>query len=211
MDNEFFPNSIGAEDWVQIQEWNSHCPTAANECLHDLIHRRAILQPDNIAICAWDGQMTYRNFDHVTTRVACFFAQKGVSPGDSIPICFEKSKWAIVSMIAILKVGAAFVPLDPSQPGNRLKAMVNELGVEYVATSTSMAHIAENLGVDVLVIDQPLVDIVSLERTVILPPITSSATAFIMFTVCSTHYQRDITNKYLVWKYWNAECGRHTA
>jgi non-ribosomal peptide synthetase component F len=211
MDNDFLPNGIGAEDWVQIQIWNSRCPTAANECLHDLIHRRAILQPDSIALCAWDGQMTYGHFDHVTTQVACFLAQRGVLPGGSVPICFEKSKWAIVSMIAILKVGAAFVPLDPSQPGERLKAIINDLGAKYVATSTCMAHIAENLGVDVLIIDQPLVDNLSLERTVILPPITSSATAFIMFTVCSTWYQRDITNKYSVWKHWKAECSRHTA
>lgn len=77
---------LSVKDWNQIQEWNCRCLEPSNFCLHDLIHQRAQIQPESIAICAWDGQMTYREFDDCTSQLAFWLGRQGVRQDDRVPV-----------------------------------------------------------------------------------------------------------------------------
>ena len=186
MDEERACYGISKQDWEQLQRWNISCPESTDSCIHDLIHQRARIQPDAIAICSWDGRLTYRELDEITSRVALWLKQEGVGPDTRIPICYEKSKWALISMIAIIKSGGAFVPLDPNQPLNRLNVMIDELGSRIVVTSTLTAKVF-NRGAHArpVIIGQDLLNRIPSELTDISDRVTSDQTAFIMFTVSS--------------------------
>lgn len=92
--------------------------TDKEDCfLGGLISRHAQTRPQHPAVRAWDGALTSEKLENDTARVASRLqAECGVKPGMVVPICFEKSICAIVAELSVLKAGAGFVPIDPTQP-----------------------------------------------------------------------------------------------
>jgi non-ribosomal peptide synthetase component F len=177
-------HGLSADDWEQVQKWNSSCPEVIDACIHDLIHRRAELQPDAVAICSWDGRLTYLELDTVTSQLALWLTLEGVGPDTRVPICFEKSKWAVITMISVLKAGGSFVPLDATQPVARLNTMIQELGSGLITTSASGAvTLTGRTHARVVVINQELLDSLPLYASRMETVVSPDQTAFIMFTV----------------------------
>nr|POF13536.1 nonribosomal peptide synthetase 1 [Quercus suber] len=75
----------------------------------------------------------------MTTQVATLLSQLGVGPEVMVPVCFEKSTWAIIAMLGVMKAGGAFVSLDPSHAATRRKALVEESGAHVMLVSPSTA------------------------------------------------------------------------
>ncbi|KAF3490821.1 nonribosomal peptide synthase [Arthroderma uncinatum] len=186
--------SIGAFDPVtqlhmkQILKWNNYPLKAVDRCIHDIIHDQALRRPDAEAVCAWDGSFSYKELDHVTSRLAQKLEDLGVGPEVRVPLCFDKSKWNVVAMLSVLKAGGAFVPFDPTHPISRLQGLAKTLGSSLLLCS---AHHAEGLAtvVDtVLPVDEALVKGLSSD------PVASTSTslakpnnaAYIIFTSGST-------------------------
>ncbi|KAK1912701.1 hypothetical protein P3342_004637 [Pyrenophora teres f. teres] len=111
------------EDRQQLWAWNQNVPPAIERCIHDLFTEQARARPDAPAIAAWDGELTYGELDALSSKLAGHLVQLGVKPEDVVPLCFEKSMWTVVAMLAVLKAGGAFLLLDPSLPKERLKSM----------------------------------------------------------------------------------------
>ncbi|KAF2267152.1 acetyl-CoA synthetase-like protein [Lojkania enalia] len=142
----------------QIMQWNKELPPPIRRCVHDLVHEQALLRPQSAkAIEGWDGIFTYQEFDEVTTRLAIYLNTLGISTETFVPILFEKSSWAIVSMIAIMKAGGAYVPLDPKHPPNRLRQLIGDVGAEVVLCSRNYNAKACEIAATATVIDQNLV------------------------------------------------------
>ncbi|RYP90225.1 hypothetical protein DL770_003646 [Monosporascus sp. CRB-9-2] len=122
------------QDLEQIWEWNSIVPTPVDQCVHDIIQNRASAQPTAPAICAWDwdGQLSYKELDQFAARVAGQLANLGIKPDTLVPLCFEKSIWAPIAMLGVLKAGGAFVLLDHSLPEQRLQAIVQQLNANFI-------------------------------------------------------------------------------
>lgn len=124
---------ISPQDLAAISEWNRKSSNAVDEnitapvCVHHLIMDRARLQPLAPAICAWDGSMDYQTLDKVSTDVGQQICSMGIGPGVFIPLCFEKSMWCPVALLAVLKSGNAFVPFDLSNPSARISKMIDTL------------------------------------------------------------------------------------
>nr|ADY16697.1 TqaA [Penicillium aethiopicum] len=111
-----------------IKEWNGQVlsqPSAPT--IHQIIHNLSNSQGDHPALLAADGELTYAELDASSSRLARHLQTLGVNPGTFIPVCFNKSLWAVVTMLAINKAGAAFVTLDASQPLSRLRLIVKQL------------------------------------------------------------------------------------
>ena len=126
---------ISPRDKDQIGKWNSVLPVTPTSCVHTIIGDRAKQQPERPAVCAWDGNLTYKEMDELSSLLAQQLRENGVGPGAFVPLCFEKSLWAIVSMLAVMKVGAAFVPMDPSQPRRRLEAIIQDVNASMIIVS----------------------------------------------------------------------------
>lgn len=88
-------------DKKKLSALNESMPLAEYAFVHELVAQQARLTPDNEAICAWDGSLTYEELDQKAISVAKHLVQRGVSVGSWVPLLFEKSKWHIVSMLAV--------------------------------------------------------------------------------------------------------------
>lgn len=131
---------IDNSDLEQIWEWNNTIPADPELCVHDLFVKQARKTPDAQAIKSWDGAMTYAELEKLTSILGAHLSTKGLQPNMVIPICFEKSKWTIVAMMAVLRAGAAFTTLDPNQPTNRLEDTIFETRSNIILVGASQAE-----------------------------------------------------------------------
>ncbi|CAI6312177.1 unnamed protein product [Periconia digitata] len=122
-------------DFASLLQWNGPLITPLEKCAHEIFVERATTHASREAIYSWDGVMTYKQLHDASTRLGLHLSRNGVGPEDLIPVCFEKSLWTIVAMLAILKAGAAFVLLDPAHPEARLWNLVTELEASIVVCS----------------------------------------------------------------------------
>ncbi|KAL3441174.1 hypothetical protein BJX65DRAFT_314060 [Aspergillus insuetus] len=122
-------------DWQRISDWNSPSLQIHDRCIHDIIRDQVVRRPHDEAICAWDGSLSFQQFDHQASRLAYHLQQQGVGPEVPVPLCFDKSMWYFVAVLAVLKAGAAFVPLDPSNPPARLQSLIKKLNAKLVLCS----------------------------------------------------------------------------
>lgn len=87
----------------------------------DIVRHRTKERPSHIALCSWEGEMSYDQLDEMSTKIAQHLVSIGIAPESAVAACFEKSMWAIVTIIGVMKSGATCVPLDPALPLQRLQ------------------------------------------------------------------------------------------
>lgn len=92
-------------DKEKLSALNESMPPAENTFMHELAAQQALLTPNNEAVCAWDGSLTYEELDEKATSVAKYLVQRGVTVGSWVPLLLEKSKWHVVSMLAVRTYG----------------------------------------------------------------------------------------------------------
>jgi non-ribosomal peptide synthetase component F len=127
-------------DRDQINKWNATELEACLEPVTNILHKNALCNPESLAIESWDCTYTYRELDHASDRLAEKLIKLGVAQKAFVPICFEKSAIAVVSMISILKAGGVFVPLDPSHPASRLRDILGQLDARLILASKTLAE-----------------------------------------------------------------------
>ncbi|KAJ0414842.1 hypothetical protein BJY00DRAFT_318414 [Aspergillus carlsbadensis] len=141
-------------DIAQLQEWSKDIPPKVDYRIHDKVYEQRLRQPDAWAVQGWDGNLTYQQLDDVANNLASHLVSLGVKPETKIPICFDKSKWAVVSQLAILKAGGCVVPLGTKQPISRTELILKDLEATIVLTTSAYASRFKDLLTHVLVIDE---------------------------------------------------------
>jgi amino acid adenylation domain-containing protein len=104
--------------------------------VHELFRSRARHDPEAIAIRQWAERLTYRQVADRAAALAGRLAAAGAGPGTRIGICLRRTPALPVSELAVLISGAAFVPLDPEQPPQRLRAIIEDSGISITLTDT---------------------------------------------------------------------------
>ncbi|EMT65569.1 Enniatin synthase [Fusarium odoratissimum] len=124
------------EDQAEIQSWNSHPIPSQNTLIHKEMLKNAFLSPSKAAVCAWDGEWTYSELDNITSRLAALIKFSTADQEHAIlPTYFEKSKWVVASMLAVMKAGHAFTLIDPNDPPARVAQVVGQTGATVALTS----------------------------------------------------------------------------
>ena len=138
---------VSEYDKQTMLSWNPKKPFAAmrEACMHHLIQAKAQNIPASQAVCAWDGSLTFSQLDTLSSIVGRRLACLGVGPGVYVPFAFEKSKWAVVASLAILKAGGAFVPLNPRDPVTRLSEILQNVSAAIVVTMETFVATFEPL------------------------------------------------------------------
>lgn len=126
---------LSSRDANTIWSWNREAPIAGHDLVHEIVQTQMRLHPKAPAIYSWDAQLTYEQLDERSGCLARFLVQQGIVPGDLVPLCFEKSAWAIVSMVGVLRAGGAFTMLDPSFPEERLRDIVRAVDAPMILSS----------------------------------------------------------------------------
>jgi amino acid adenylation domain-containing protein len=107
--------------------------------LQDLALHSAARAPDAIAVKLGAESLTYAQLAESSARLAAGFAERGVRAGDRIGVFLDKSPTAVAAMQAGLRLGAPYVPLDPLSPIARIRTIVDDCGIEVVATTPERA------------------------------------------------------------------------
>ncbi|KAF2755568.1 acetyl-CoA synthetase-like protein [Pseudovirgaria hyperparasitica] len=127
-------------DRQHIQKFTSNVSPVKRECLHDLIVDTCKQRPDQIAIRSWDGDMTYGELDDLSSRLASHLVQLGVRPETFVLSCFEKSTWAIVARLAILRAGGAYISIHASNPPIYLESVINRTKTSILLTDSHFVN-----------------------------------------------------------------------
>ncbi|KAK5989523.1 Apicidin F synthase [Cladobotryum mycophilum] len=186
-------SALSAEHLSELQihgEGLSDNNEAAENCLQDLVRKQVELTPSLTCIEAWDGSFTYAELDNLSSVLAQKLVDQGVGLSKAVAMVFEKSKWAIVAMLGIVKAGGYWVPLDPKQPQKRLEYLIETVEADIILTSPQNLEISKTLPGKTMIVNEitlPLKNMSALKPASALPiPITPHNTAYILFTSGST-------------------------
>lgn len=186
---------ISELDTLQIETWNHTVPKRTDFRVDQLIQDTAHRTPEAPALFSWDGQMTYSQFDQTAGRVARYLSSLGVKREQLVPICFEKSMWTVITMVALWKLGAGWVPLDPKQPRQRLQAIISSTVARTVIASSACGHLVAGLVPQVIVLDTVFTDQM---KTGAFHGFTSQSRShdisFVMFTSGSTGIPKGVVH-----------------
>src|SRR5690606_22190212 len=129
-----------SERELQVQTWNAtNRPYPSNVCIHTLFENQVKESPNAVAILQDDRSLTYRELDGRADWIAQQLKATGVTPGDNVLILLERSIDLVAAEIAILKVGAAYVPIDPMSPVERQLYIAKDCAAKLVVTDESMS------------------------------------------------------------------------
>ncbi|KAK1505403.1 peptide synthetase [Colletotrichum abscissum] len=175
-----------ALDEKQMQEWNSSQLEINGRCVHDMISETVNRQPSRPAICAWDGDLSYAEVDSLSTNLASRLQAMGVVPEDIVVLCFEKSLWAVVSMLAVAKSGAAFVHIDPNGAAKRNKSVVEQTGARIGLSSSEQYNKLTSLVETLIVVDKTSMENSSNFAISLTYSVTPLNTLYVIFTSGTT-------------------------
>ncbi|KAJ4410241.1 hypothetical protein N0V85_003999 [Neurospora sp. IMI 360204] len=131
-------------DLNQIWSFNAVVPPLIDRTMQDIISEQAAANPSKPAVSSWDGEFTYTEVESKSDLLARHLVSRGVKLGGVVPLMFEKSRWTIVALLAVMKAGSAFALTDPtSQPEGRLRVMVEQTGGDIIVASASQTELAE--------------------------------------------------------------------
>ncbi|OLZ74781.1 alanine-phosphoribitol ligase [Streptomyces sp. IMTB 2501] len=110
--------------------------------------------PDRVAVTAEDRELTYQELDHRAAAVARRLREAGVGTGSLVALLVPRTSRLVVGLLGILKSGAAYVPVDPGYPRERIAWTLKDSGVTHLVTTDELSGPLGDLGVDVLVLDE---------------------------------------------------------
>ncbi|HMI88045.1 MAG TPA: amino acid adenylation domain-containing protein, partial [Polyangiaceae bacterium] len=119
-------------------------------CLHELIDRQVARSRDAVAVIAEEETLTYAELDARANHLAHELCARGVEPGSAVGICMYRSIEMVVALLAILKAGAAYVPLDPSHPPERIASMMAAAQCRVVIAQAICADHAATSGAQII-------------------------------------------------------------
>src|SRR6185295_3580860 len=145
---------LGEEEREQlVAAWGAATGTFETFCLHERFSAQAALRPEAIAVGLDDAVLTYGALERRANALAGRLQGLGVLPGDLVGLCFERSLEMVVAILGVLKAGAAYVPLDPQYPQERLAFLLEDSGVQVLLTQTSSLGALSSHGARVLTLD----------------------------------------------------------
>jgi amino acid adenylation domain-containing protein len=117
----------GAEWRRSVVDWNGTQPDPSDaRLIHRLIERRASETPDAVAIVSGESAVSYRELDRRASRIAAALKAHGAGPERVVALMTGRSVEAVAAMLGTLKTGAAYLPLDPAFPPERIAAIVRD-------------------------------------------------------------------------------------
>ncbi|KAI8189504.1 Nonribosomal peptide synthase atnA [Colletotrichum sp. SAR 10_76] len=126
-------------------------PVKISATITELISEQSAAHPGKEAVTSTLDALSYDALEAMSSALAIHLRNVGVAAGDFVALCFEKSVWTVVAMLAVMKADAAFVPLDPAQPVTRLRTIIGQIKAK-VAIVSAFHSKATDLGVATTVV-----------------------------------------------------------
>ncbi len=152
-------------------------------CLHERFAARVAEDPQAPAVTFEGETLSYGELDRRADRLAYTLRSWGIGSGELVGLCLERSAELVVALVGVLKAGAAYVPIDPDYPGERIAYLLKDSGVPVLLTQTSLAASLPELPCRILHLElvydreQPALD---------LPRVRPEDPAYVIYTSGST-------------------------
>jgi amino acid adenylation domain-containing protein len=123
-----------------VEEWNrTEAPYPNDACIHQLFEAQVARTPGAVAAVYEGESLTYAELNARANRLAHHLRERGVRPDARVAVCLERGLEMVVAVLAVLKAGGAYLPLDPSYPPERLRYMLQDAAPGVVLTHSSIA------------------------------------------------------------------------
>jgi len=178
---------LTAEEHRQLAVWND---TAAkyprDETIHTAFAKHAAQAPDRIALVFGREELTYGVLESRANQLARFLQANGVALGDLVGISLDRTPDLVISILGILKAGAAYVPIDSSYPDERIAFMLRDSGVRLVLTTQAFASKVPPDGCRAIAIDAERDRIAAYPATGLEVGAVAADLAYVIYTSGST-------------------------
>ena len=170
----------------KLATWNNtRADYPQNTPLHSLLDQTATQFPDKTALVFNGQQISYQLLSQSSNRLAHYLQRRGVGVGDVVGVVLERSPELIVALLAVMKAGAAYVPIDPDYPQDRIAFMLNDSSAGTVITSKKFAGRLAHRATEIEV-EQALSEAVSCPKETPEVAVSGSDLAYILYTSGST-------------------------
>jgi amino acid adenylation domain-containing protein len=170
-----------------LERWNAtQMPHDRLRCVHHLLEDTARKTPDVSAVTAGEFTLSYRELDQRANQLAYLLFQKGIGPGARVAVCLDRTVQLPIALAGVLKAGAAYVPLDPTHPEDRMRYMLEDAGVACVITLGRFAAMFDDATAPVVLVDDEHADMAALRDAGPNITIRPEDLAYVIYTSGST-------------------------
>ena len=130
-------------------------PATASVSVPELFADHVARTPEAVAISYGERSWTYRELDEASNRLAHLLADRGTVPGSCVALLFSRSAEAVMAMLAVLKTGAAYLPIDPAHPDARIDFMIADAAPIAAITTAGLRSRLDGCDLTDIEIDDP--------------------------------------------------------
>jgi len=145
---------LTAAEEAQFSRWNERREQFPGNCVHELVEQQARTTPGRAAIEFEGGVVLYADLNLQAERLASRLIAKGAGEGRRVAICLERSAEMVIGLLAILKTGAAYVPMDPAHPIERLSFMMRDADIHALVTRRGLLPALEAAADEVVYVSE---------------------------------------------------------
>ena len=152
---------LDVDEYAQLAHWGNRAvllEPSVPSSIPELFTAQVERTPDAVAVTAGRVTLSYRELDTAANRLANLLAAQGVHAGECVALLFPRSAEAIVAILAVLKTGAAYLPIDPAVPSSRIEFMIADAAPVAAVTTTEFADRFSTTAVRIVLADDPAID-----------------------------------------------------
>ncbi len=185
---------LDTDDYERLYEWGNRAVltevASTAESVPELFAAQVARTPAAVAVSCAGRFMTYRELDEAANRLAHLLVAQGAGPGQFVALLFSRSVEAIVAILAVLKTGAAYLPIDPAHPDARIGFMLADAAPIAAITTASLRSRLAGHHMAVLEVDDPAIDT---EPSTALPAPAPDDLAHVIYTSGTTGVPKGVT------------------
>ncbi|QFS50801.1 non-ribosomal peptide synthetase [Nostoc sphaeroides] len=190
-----------------LNTWNSNQIYVPQQCIHQLFEVQVEKTPDAVAVVFENEKITYKELNQRANKLAHYLQTQGIKPDILVGICLERSCELVVGILGILKVGGAYLPLDPAYPQERLAYMLEDAQLSAIITQEKLVNNLSIHNIQIICIDSNWEQITNQTRENPVSQVTANNLAYVIYTSGSTGKSkgvmiehRSLVNAYLAWE-----------